>query len=123
MEKVKIKSAIDSGKKTKKDQPIINIELEDGRCGAGFDEKFKDLMGKEVELDIKEAGEYQGKKQHYFNFPKENTGGGKFAPKDYTFDKRRVAHETAVTMLVSGKIGNDKFNETRDNFFTYLNTK
>lgn len=120
MEKVKIKSAVDSGKTTKKGQPVIKIELEDGRVGAGFDEKFKDLAGKEVELDIKPASEYEGVKQHYFNFPKE---GGKFTPKDYTFDKRRVALECSVQMLLAGKIQSDKFVETRDNFFTYLNTK
>jgi hypothetical protein len=44
-----------------------------------------------------------------------------FAPRDYTFDKRRVALECAVSLVNSSKIEAAKLNDCRDKFFDYLN--
>jgi hypothetical protein len=94
-EKVIIKSVVDN-KKLVGDKPIFQVELSDGRKGATYDKEFLDFKeGQEVELNIKEGKEYQGKMQYYFNVLKPDTKKS-FAPRDYTFDKKRVALECAV---------------------------
>ena len=101
MEKVTIKSAVNSGKVAKNGNPIIDIVLEDGRSGAGFDIKFMELENESVELDVKPGKEYGGKMQYYFSLPKsESAGGGgkKFPQKDWNFEKRKHALHMAVEM-------------------------
>lgn len=124
METVKVKTAIDSGKKYN-DKPIVNIELEDGRKGAGFDAKFLEYNGKEVELEIKEGKEYNGQKQYIFNLPKEKTAqaAGKFPAKDWTFEKRKAALECAVNVHAGGMVDDNKVLATANNFLTFLNQK
>lgn len=121
METVKIKTAINTGKKWE-GKDIFEVTTEDGREGSCFDAKIVDYVGKDVQLDVKEGKEYQGKKKYYFNFPKEGGLGGKFPPKNYQFDKRRVALECAVSLVNSGKILPALLPDTRDKFYEYLNS-
>lgn len=124
MEKVKVRTAVDSGKKTKDGKPVVNITLEDGRNGAGFDAAFIEMNGKEVELDIKEAPEYNGEKKFWFNLPKEKSQqAGKFPPKDWTFEKRKAALECAVNVHAGGMTTDDKVLATANNFLNFLNSK
>lgn len=53
--------------------------------------------------------------------PKENKFGG-FAKKDYTFDKKRVALECAVSLVNSGKSDIKSIKELSENFYQYLNS-
>lgn len=118
MERIILKEARDSGKKWQ-DKPIYSVLLTDGRAGSCFDEKILSLpIGQEVELDVKEGKPYNGKPQYIFNLPKDKKGG--FAPKDYTFEKKRVALECAVALIASGKVDVKYLTETRDKFFEYL---
>lgn len=105
MEKVTIKSAKDSGKKAGNGNPIIDVELEDGKTGAGFDLKLLDLVGQEVELDIKANKEYKGVMQYYFSLPKngQSKGGSKFPQKDWTFEKKKHALDMSVRMFEPGE--------------------
>lgn len=123
MEKVKVRTAVDSGRKTKEGKPVVNITLEDGRTGAGFDEKFLQMNGQEVELDIKDAPDYNGEKRVWFNIPKEQKQAGKFPAKDWSFEKRKVALECAVSVHAGGVVLEDKVIDTANNFFTFLNQK
>ena len=119
MEKVKVKSSTikKQGEKNGKKWTIYEVILEDGRKGDSFDE-MKD--GQEYELEIKPNSNPQYNPA--FILPKEQKKGG-FAPRDYTFDKRRVALECAVSMANNKLINLDKLTETRDKFFAYLNEK
>jgi hypothetical protein len=118
METVKIKTAINTGKKYQ-DKDIVEVVLEDGREGSCFDIAIIASIGKEISLDVKEGKEYQGKKKFYFNIPKEGSKG-KFPMKDYTFEKKRAALELAVSLVASDKIKIDLLVETRDKFYEYL---
>jgi hypothetical protein len=124
MEKIKIRTAVDSGRKTKDGKPVIEITLEDGRSGSGFDEKLLSLNGQEVELEVKEAPDYNGQKRHWINLPKPaNQQQGKFPAKDWSFEKRKVALECAVSVHAGGVVLEDKVIATANNFFTFLNHK
>ena len=67
---------------------LYEVETESGKKGSAFDEL---AVGSDVE--VKES-EYQGKKQYQFFKPKATKG---FPQKDYTFEKKRVALECAVS--------------------------
>lgn len=118
MEKVKVKSSTikKQGEKNGKKWTIYEVILDDGRKGDCFDE-IKD--GQEYEIEIKANSNPQYNPS--FALVKEQKKG--FAPRDYTFDKRRVALECAVSCVVNKVVGPDKLNETRDKFFAYLNEK
>lgn len=120
METVKIKTAINTGKKYQ-DKDIFEVTTEDGREGSCFDSKIIDYVGKEVQLDVKKGNEYKGVQKYYFNFPKDESKS-KFPVKNYSFDKRRVALECATSLISSGKIPLDRLTETRDKFYEYLNS-
>ena len=115
MEKIKVKSV--SVKKQTDTYTIREVVCEDGRRLDTFD-------------DLKEGQEYSGdvvpnsndKYNANFKLPKEGKGG-KFPPRDYTFDKRRVALECAVQMCCAGKVTADQLTATRDKFYEYLNSK
>ena len=121
-EKVIIKSAIDTGRQTKDNKPVIEIELEDGRVGSAFIPEALNWSG-EIELDIKDAGEYKGVKKYYFNLPKESKG--KFPSKDWTFEKRKASLECAIkaSELAAAKIESDNILKVAEKFYTYLNQK
>lgn len=118
MEKVKVKSSIikKQGEKNNKKWTIYEVTLEDGRKGDCFDEVKE---GQEYEIEIKPNTNPQYNPS--FVVAKEQKKG--FAPRDYTFDKKRVALECAVSMANNKLIALDKLNETRDKFFAYLNEK
>ncbi len=123
MEKVKIKVAEDS-KKTYgvNKRPIINIELEDGRKGTGFDLEFLNLVGKEIELDIRQGKEYNGVIPTYFNLPSANNGKNTSA-KDWTLQKRITALECAARIHAGGVVDPAEIITTADDFYNWLNKK
>lgn len=125
-EKVKIKSCIDTGKKAKNGNPIINIELEDGRKGAAFDSLFLGLdLKSENEIEIKEAPDYEGQKRYYFHIPgKKSASGSKFS-KDWTLEKRRISLECAINAInkTDKQFSSDNIIELSKKFFAYLNEK
>jgi len=125
MEKVKIKTCIDTGKKTKKDTPIIEIELSDGRKGSAFDSLFLGLpLNQEIEIDIKPAPDYNNEKRFWFIMPGQQKSGGKFPAKDWTLEKRKISLECSITWCVSkGNIETKDLISCADAFYNYLNRK
>ena len=120
IEKVTIKTAIDSGKKYQ-DKSIIQIELADGRKGSSFDSDAIKWTG-EMELEVKPGKEYNGVMQYYFSIPKPV---GKFPMKDYTFDKRKASLECAIETAKAGivKVSSEDILKVAEAYFTYLNKK
>lgn len=125
MEKVKIKTCIDTGKKTKKDTPIIEITLEDGRKGSAFDSAFLGLpIGEEIEIDLKQAPDYNNEKRFWFNMPGQSKSGGTKFQKDWTLEKRKISLECAITWCVSKTgIETKGLIDCADAFYNYLNRK
>jgi len=127
-EKVKFKTCIDTGKKYK-DNPVIEIELEDGRKGSAFDSLFLGLpIGNEVEIDIKPAPDYKGEKKYYFNIPGKGTGEKKgFPAKDWTLEKRKISLECSISAIKliwnEQKFSSENIIALAETFFTYLNKK
>ena len=121
MEKVKIKSVVNSGRKWN-EKDIYIIELEDGRKGSSFDPTAKDWKG-EIELEIKEGKEYQGAKQLIFNLPKSENqkSSGGFPKKDWSYEKRRASLEFSLKFHDGIGIELNSVLETADKFFNYLN--
>ena len=99
MEKVKIQSVSDSGRKTKDGNPLISVILEDGRKCTSFSSDALNWSG-EMELDVK-LGQKIGEIQYYNIFTPQNKKST-FLQKDFTFEKRNAslqrAIETAVVM-------------------------
>jgi hypothetical protein len=125
MEKVKIKTCIDTGRKTKDNKPVYDIELVDGRKGGAFDALFAGMpLNEDIEIDINPAKDYNGEKRFYFNIPGDKKTGGKFPQKDWTFEKKKASLELAINWCA-----NKKDVETSDMikcahvFFDYLNRK
>ena len=124
MEKVKIKTCIDTGRKTKDNNPVVEIELEDGRKGSAFDSIFLGLpKNEDVEFEIKEGKEYQGEKRYYFLIP--NQRNKKFIQKDWTLEKRKISLECAInaTKLVEKEITSANIIKLSETFYEYLNRK
>ncbi len=127
MEKVKIKTCIDTGKKTKDGNPVIEIELEDGRKGSAFDSLFLGLpINQDVEIEIKPTKDYNNEKRFYFLPPTQNAGSKKvFAQKDWTLEKRKISLECSISAIKStGKeVQTKNILALADEFFEYLNKK
>jgi hypothetical protein len=124
MEKVKIKTCIDKGTKTKDGNPVIEIELEDGRKGSAFDSLFLGLpLNQEVEFEIKPAKDYNNEKRFYFLLPGQNTKKG--FQKDWSFEKRKISLECSINAIKStGKeVQTKNILALADEFFEYLNKK
>jgi len=124
MEKVKIKSVIDSGKKWN-EKTIFTIELEDGRTGTSFEPDALKWKG-EMELDIRDGKEYQGVKQLIFNLPKQNNSNQKgFAQKDFVYEKRKASLECAIDAIKVSElqVKHEQILTLADTFFAYLNKK
>lgn len=117
METVTIKTAIDSGKKTKDGKPVVNIVLSDGRKGAGFDEKFLTLNGQSVQVDIKEGKEWNGEKPLIFNLPSEKKPGG-FKP---FADKKTIALQCAAQVFY-GSGDAELTIKCAEKFYSFLNS-
>jgi hypothetical protein len=124
MEKVKIKFSVDTGKKAKNGNPIINIELEDGRKGAAFDSSFLGLpLGQEVEIELKPAPDYEGEKRFWFSIPGQKKAGG--FKKDWNLEKKRISLECAVSAInkTDKQFSSDNIIELAKKFYSYLNEK
>lgn len=122
MENVKIKSVIDTGK-VYKDNPIIEIELEDGRKGSCFDKLAKEWQpGQEIGLDIKPGKEYEGVIKYYFNIPKQKQAG--FVKKDWSFEKKKASLEFAIKAceIQVEKVSTENILALAGKFYEYLNS-
>jgi hypothetical protein len=120
MEKVIIKTCV---KKETAKGTFYTIETSDGRRGISYDD-LTQKMGMELELDVKEGKHYEGVMQYYFNLPKAQKEGSKFPAKDWSFEKRKIALECAVTH--GSKHPELKTNDVIDiasKFYEFLNTK
>jgi hypothetical protein len=123
MEKVKIKSVVDVGRLTKDGNPIISVELEDGRKCTAFVADALNWQG-EMELEVKE-GKLVGDVQYYNVFiPKQKTQKS-FAPKDYTFEKRSASLELAIKTadLASNPMRSAEILAVAETYFQYLNKR
>jgi len=121
MEKVIISTCV---KKETQKGIFYTIELSDGRKGISKND-LTQKMGMEIELEIKEGKEYQGVMQYYFNLPSSNKStNGKFAPKDWTFEKRKSALENAVNFCRDRKeLGSKESLDLAGKYFEFLNQK
>lgn len=122
-DKVKIKSCINTGKKYK-DNPIIEIELEDGRKGAAYDTLFLGVpLNEEVEIEIKEAKEYQGEKRYYFSMPGQKQKKG--YSRDWSYEKRKTSLVCSIDAikLIDQKVETKNITALADKFYEYLNKK
>lgn len=117
----------DVQQKEYKGKTFYNVRTADGRAGSSNDAKLLEMVGKQVELEIKPAKMYNGVQQYYFNLPGENGAGGKksFPAKDYTSDKRMNALTNAVASInIVGKtVTSENILALADKYFTWLNTK
>lgn len=123
MEKVIIKSAT---LKSWNDKEFLNITLEDGRIGSSYSLELTDYIGKEIEVEVVQGAVFQGVQQYYFKLPKkpkENKWAGKAAPKDMTFEKRRIALECATQFHLAKAMDKTYLDVLRiaDNFYEWLN--
>jgi len=120
MEKVKIKSVIDSGK-VFNNQNIITVELEDGRKGSAFTSEALKWSG-EMELEVKDGKEYNGHKQYIFYLPKSNK---QFPSKDWTYDKRFKSLECSINSIkqTDQKVTSENILSLAEKYYEYLNRK
>lgn len=118
MEKVKIKTVVDTGK-VWKDKKIFAIELEDGRKGNTFEDASK--WAGEMELDIRDGKEYQGQKQLVFYLPKTEGQKAGFTKKDWSYEKRRASLEFALKIHDSVAVSVTDVISTAEKLFEYLN--
>lgn len=123
MEKVIIKSAT---LKSWNDKELLNITLEDGRTGSSYSLELTEYVGKEIEVEVVQGAVFQGVQQYYFKLPKkpkENKWTGKAAPKDMTFEKRRIALECATQFHLAKAMDKTYLDVLRiaDNFYEWLN--
>jgi hypothetical protein len=125
MEKVKIQSVVDSGKKTKDGNPLISVVLEDGRKCTSFSSYALNWSG-EMELDVR-LGQKIGDTQYYNIFAPQNKKST-FSQKDFTFEKRNAslqrAIETAVLMnKTTISITSIEILSVAEKYYQYLNKK
>jgi len=122
MEKVKIQSVTDSGKKTKDGNPLISVILEDGRKCTSFTVDALNWSG-EMELDVR-LGQKIADTQYYNIFApqiKKNT----FAQKDYTFEKRNASLQRAIetAVLMNKPTTSVEILFVAEKYYQYLNSK
>ena len=125
MEKVIITGFEDS-LKTYNEKNIIKVTLKDGRTCSFFTKNPTELeehLLKEIEVEIKENGEYGGAKQYILNLPKTNNNNNKkFTPRDYTFEKKKVALECATQFISSRpQLNSNEVLLLADKFYSFLN--
>jgi hypothetical protein len=125
VEKVKITKCIDTGRKTKDNRPVFDIELSDGRKGGAFDSSFIGLkMNEEIEIEIAQAKDYNNEKRYYFSVPGKKKEGSKFPQKDWTFEKRRAGLELSVQWCISKQtLKTEDVLNCASAFLNYLNPK
>jgi hypothetical protein len=125
MEKVKIKKCINTNRITSKGDPVIEIELDDGRIGSAFDTLFLGLpLNQELEIEVKSAPDYKEEKRYYFLMPKKE-GGKKFPAKDWQFEKRKLSLQFAIdsVLKIEDKVTTGNILSLSDTYFEYLNKK
>lgn len=122
MEKVKIQSVLDSGKKTKDGNPLISVILEDGRKCTSFNSDALSWSG-EMELDVR-LGQKVGEIQYYNIFSPQNKKST-FYPKDFTFEKRNASLQRAIeTAVVMNKTTTSiEILSVAEKYYQYLNSK
>lgn len=122
MEKVKIKSVVNSGREWE-GKKIFTVELEDGRKGDTFAQDALNWVG-EMELEIKES-EYNKQKQYKFALPKQANIKGGFPTKDYTFEKRKTSLECAINSikLTDKQVTSTNIIALANEYFNYLTQK
>ncbi len=123
MEKVKIKTAVDSGKKTKDGNPMISIELEDGRKCTAYTADAINWTG-EMELEIR-PGQKINDVQYYNLFISQPRMKNQFPQRDYTFEKRNASLQRAIeTAALTSKATNSKeILSVTEKYFQYLNAR
>ena len=122
MEKVKIQSVSDSGRKTKDGNPLISVILEDGRKCTSFSSDALNWSG-EMELDVK-LGKKIGEIQYYNIFTPQNKKST-FLQKDFTFEKRNASLQRAIeTAVVMNKTRtSSEILSVAEKYYQYLNSK
>ena len=121
MEKVKvdiIRIKKEGLSKEGKPYKLYEVQLMDGRKGDSFSDF---LNGEECEIEIKENAN-PAYNPFFIKAGVIKKAGG-FAPKDYTFEKRKVALECATSLIVAGKFAIDQQMILTERFFEYLNKK
>lgn len=123
MEKATIKTA---AKITWNGKEFLKITLEDGRIGTSYDLELENKIGTEIELDVTPAKKFDDVQQYYFKLPKqpkENKWQNKAAPKDMTFEKRKVALECATLFYQpqSKETAGIEVIRLAENFYDWLN--
>ena len=112
MEKIKVIDV--KVKKTTDKYTIVEVTTLDGKKYDSFD-SF--TVGEECEVEV--TANANALYNSNIKKPKAQGKAG-FAPKNYDFDRKRVALECAVSMVVSGKITFEQLNQTRDKFHEFL---
>ena len=132
-ETVKLKECVNTGRKTKKGDPIIEIELEDGRQGAGYDNGFIGLpLNQDITLQISTGKVWNDVQQYNFALPTTLTPSQSPLPldnKDKTSNKkddyvgRYDSLDLAIMALgkVEGKSTLNEIYTLADDFYKYLN--
>lgn len=123
MEKATIKTV---AKITWNGKEFLKITLEDGRIGTSYDLELENKIGTEIELDVAPAKKFNDVQEYYFKLPKqpkENKWQNKAAPKDMTFEKRRIALECATQFHLAKAMDKTYLDVLRiaDNFYEWLN--
>jgi hypothetical protein len=101
----------------KKQSATYTIYAVTTKCGQTLDTFDKLDPGKEYKGTIVPNSNPQYNSS--FKLKKDDKKFG--APKDYTFEKRRVALECTVSLIQSGSVEVKNLESCRDKFFTYLN--
>jgi hypothetical protein len=122
MEKVKIQSVADSGKKTKDGNPLISVILEDGRKCTSFSSDSLNWSG-EMELDVR-LGQKVGDTQYHNIFAPQNKKGT-FTQKDFTFEKRNASLQRAIetAVLMNKTTTSIEILSVAEKYYQYLNSK
>jgi hypothetical protein len=124
MEKVKVKSVIDSGIVTKSGSPIITVNLEDGRCGSAYSKDALQWSG-EMELNVKQGAMSMDGKQFYNFFQPTETAKKSFTQKDFKFEKRNASLSNAISWAginIPNKINTAQLLDIAERFYQYLNS-
>jgi hypothetical protein len=106
---------VESSKVKKTTDKFTIYEVIDDQ-GKKYD-SFEELAPGEHKVEIKPNANPQYNPQIKVIKDKKPFG----APRDYTFDKRRCALESAVRLATAGVIKLEQLTATRDKFFEYLN--
>lgn len=124
MEKVTIKKAVHSNKNTASNNPMISIELEDGRKGTAYTEDALNWIGKTIELDVK-IGQKINDVQ-YYNFTQPTTKKTNFHQKDFFFEKRNASLQRAIETIDAKKsieVTTTQILAIAEKYYEYLNKK